>query len=128
MQMRRYLTGLAALMALTALPAAAQNRGGMMERRQAMIDSMVIRMELAGEQETMFRAIMAEQLEGMRAIFEQYQGARYPQMRQDMADLQEETDEKLRTVFSEEQMTRYQKLRDEIRSQFRQGRPPPSQG
>ncbi len=129
MQIRRCLLGLTALVALMAVPATAQNRGGeMMERRQAMIDTIVVRMELAGEQETAFRAIMDEQMEGMRTIFEEYQGARDPQMREDMMALQEETDEKLGTILSEEEIVHYQKIRDELRAQFRADRQAPPQG
>ncbi len=129
MQIRRCLLGLTALMALMTVPATAQNSGGgMMERRQAMIDTLVVRMELAGEQETTFRAIMAEQMEGARAIFEEYQGARDPQMREDMMALQEETDEKLGVIFSEEQIVQYQEIRDELRAQFRGGGQAPPQG
>jgi len=129
MQIRRCLLGLTALVALMAVPAMAQNSGGgMMERRQAMIDTFVVRMELADEQETAFRAIMAEQMEGMRTIFEEYQGARDPQMRDDMMALQEETDEKLGTILSEEEIVQYQKIRDELRAQFRAGRQAPPQG
>ncbi len=129
MQIRRCLLGLTALVALMAVPATAQNRGGeMMERRQAMMDTIVVRMELAGEQETAFRAIMDEQMEGMRTIFEEYQGARDPQMREDMMALQEETDEKLGTILSEEEIVHYQKIRDELRAQFRANRQAPPQG
>lgn len=129
MQIRRCLLGLTALVALMAVPATAQNRGaGMMERRQAMIDTFVVRMELADEQETAFRAIMAEQMEGMRTIFEEYQGARDPQMREDMMALQEETDEKLGTILSEEEIVQYQKIRDELRAEFRADRQAPPQG
>ncbi len=129
MQIRRCLLGLTALVALMAVPATAQNRGGeMMERRQAMLDTIVVRMELAGEQETAFRAIMDEQMEGMRTIFEEYQGARDPQMREDMMALQEETDEKLGTILSEEEIVHYQKIRDELRAQFRADRQAPPQG
>ena len=129
MKIRRCLLGLTALVALMAVPATAQNRGSeMMERRQAMIDTMVVRMELAGERETAFRAILAEQMEGMRTIFEEYQGARDPQMREDMMDLQEETDEKLGTILSEEEIVYYQKIRDELRAQFRANRQAPPQG
>ena len=129
MQIRRCLLGLTALVALMAVPATAQNRGaGMMERQQAMIDTIVVRMELAGEQETAFRAIMDEQIEGMRTIFEEYQGARDPQMRDDMMALQEETDENLGTILSEEEIVLYQTIRDELRAQFRAGRQGPPQG
>lgn len=129
MHIRRCLLGLTALVALMTVPATAQNSGGgMMERRQAMIDTFVVRMELADEQETAFRAIMAEQMEGMRTVFEDYQGARDPQMREDMMALQEETDEKLGTILSEEEIVQYQKIRDELRAQFRAGRQAPPQG
>ena len=129
MKIRRCLLGLTALVALMAVPATAQNRGTeMMERRQAMIDTVVVRLELAGERETAFRAIMAEQMEGMRTIFEEYQGARDPQMREDMMALQEETDEKLGTILSEEEIVHYQKIRDELRAQFRADRQAPPQG
>ena len=129
MKIRRCLLGLTALVALMAVPATAQNRGSeMMERRQAMIDTMVVRMELAGERETAFRAILAEQMEGVRTIIEEYQGARDPQMREDMMDLQEETGEKLGTILSEEEIVYYQKIRDELRAQFRASRQPPPQG
>ena len=129
MKIRRFLLGLTALVALMAVPATAQNRGTeMMERRQAMIDTIVVRMELAGERETAFRAILAEQMEGMRTIFEEYQGARDPQMREDMMALHEETDEKLGTILSEEEIVQYQKIRDELRAQFRAGREAPPQG
>ena len=129
MKIRRCLLELTALVALMAVPATAQNRGTeMMERRQAMIDTIVVRMELAGERETAFRAIMAEQMEGVQTIFEEYQGARDPQMREDMMDLQEETDEKLGTILSEEEIVYYQKIRDELRAQFRGSRQAPPQG
>ena len=129
MQIRRCLLGLTALVALMTVPATAQNSGGgMMERRQAMIDTFVVRLELADEQETAFRAIMAEQMEGMRTIFEEYQGARDPQMRDDMMALQEETDEKLGTILSEEEIVHYQEIRDELRAQFRADRQAQPQG
>ena len=129
MQIRRCLLGLTALVALMAVPATAQNSGGgMMERRQAMIDTFVVRLELADEQEAAFRAIMAEQMEGMRTIFEEYQGARDPQMRDDMMGLQEETDAKLGTILSEEEVVQYQEIRDELRAQFRASRQAPPQG
>ncbi len=129
MKIRRCLLGLTALVALMAVPATAQNRGGeMMERRQAMMDTIVVRMELAGEQETAFRAIMDEQMEGMRTIFEEYQGARDPQMRDDMMALQEETDDALGTILSEEEIDYYQEIRDELRAQFRANRQAPPQG
>ena len=129
MHIRRSLLGLTALVTLMAAPATAQNRGaGMMERRQAMIDTMVVQMELAGERETTFRAIMTEQMEGMRTIFEEYQGARDPQMRDDMMALQEETDEKLGTILSDEEIAHYQRIRDELRAQFRADRQAPPQG
>ena len=125
MHIRRCLMGLTALVALMTVPATAQNSGGgMMERRQAMIDTFVVRMELADEQETAFRAIMAEQMEGIRIIFEDYN----PQMRDDMMALQEETDEKLGTILSEEEIVQYQKIRDELRAQFRSGQQAPPQG
>ena len=129
MRIRGTIGAILTLAAIAAPPALAQNRGGgMMERRQAMIDTLVVRMELAGEQETTFRAIMAEQMEGARAIFEEYQGARDPQMREDMMALQEETDEKLGVIFSEEQIVQYQEIRDELRAQFRGGGQAPPQG
>lgn len=128
MNIRSGLLAVVTLVALGTTPAVAQNReAGMMERRQAMLDSIVVLMELGGEQETAFRAIMADQMEGARAIFEEYQGARDPQMREDMMALQEETDHKLGTIFSEEQLVHYQKIRDELRARFRQGRQPPPQ-
>ena len=101
MQIRRYLIGLAALAALSAAPASAQNRGaGMAERQQAMVDSVAIQLELSDEQDKAFRAIMAEQAEGVRAVFEEYQGARDPKMRDDIMALQTGTDQKLKTILS----------------------------
>ena len=125
MQIRRYLIGLAALAALSAAPVSAQNRGaGMAERQQAMVDSVAVQLELSDEQDKAFRAFMAEQAEGVQAVFEEYQGARDPKMRDDIMALQAETDEKLKTVFSMEQMAKFVELRDEYRAQFRRNRQP----
>lgn len=102
----------------------------MMSRMQALTDTVVVRMQLTGDQETAFRAIMTDQGESMKAIFDEYGGARDPQMREDMMALQQETTEKLGTIFSEEQMAQYQKLLGELRAQMRGGRGPggPPQG
>ena len=123
MLIRRYLIGLAALAALSAAPASAQNRAAeMAERQQAMVDTVAGQLELSEEQEKAFRAIMAEQAEGMRAVFEEYQGARDPKMRDDIMALQADADEELETVLSKEQMVKYVEIRDAYRAQFRRNR------
>ncbi len=128
MRIRGTIGAILALAAIAASPAQAQNPGaGMADRQQAMIDTVVVQLELSEEQEQAFRAIMAEQLEGMRAILEEYQGARNPQMREDMMAVREETDEKLGIILSEEQIVHYQKIRDELREQFRGSRQTPPQ-
>ena len=128
MRIRGTIGAILALAAIAASPAQAQNRAAAMaERQQAMIDTLVVQLELSEGQEKAFRAIMGEQTEGMRAVFEEYQGARGPQMREDMRAVQEETDEKLGTIFSEEQIVQYKKIRDELRAQFRAGQQAPPQ-
>jgi len=126
MNIRRSLVTAAALVALGSAPALAQNRGAaMVERQQAFVDTAVVQLELSAEQEKAFRAIMAEQLEGMQAIFKEYEGQRDPQMREDVTALRDETDTKLETVLSEEQMAAFITMREEQRAQFRRGQQPP---
>jgi Spy/CpxP family protein refolding chaperone len=131
MRIRDTLGAFLALAAVAAAPALAlaQNRGAMMaERQQAFTDTVVVQLALPEEQEQAFRAIMAEQLEGMQALFKEYEGRRDPQMREDAMAIQAETDEKLEAIFTEEQMARFNEMRDAQRAQFRQGRQPPPQG
>jgi len=68
---------------------------------------------------------MAEQVEGMQAIFKEYEGRRDPQMREDATALRDETDAKLETVFSEEQMAVFIEMREAQRAQLRRGQQPP---
>ncbi len=126
MSIRRSLGAVMAFTALGASPALAQNRGAaMLERQQAFVDTVVVQLELPAEQEKAFRAIMAEQVEGMQAIFKEYEGRRDPQMREDVTALRDETDAKLKTVFSEEQMAAFIEMREAQRDQFRRGQQPP---
>ena len=104
----------------------AQNRGAaMLERQQVFVDTVVVQLEMPAEQEKAFRAVMAEQVTGLQAIFKEYQGQRDPQLRDDVMALRDETDSKLATVFSEEQMVAFIEMRDEHRDQFRRGQQPP---
>lgn len=126
MNIRRSLVAGMALAALGTSPALAQNRGAaMLERQQAFVDTVVMQLELPAEQEKAFRAVMAEQVTGLQAIFKEYQGQRDPQIREDVTALRDETDSKLETVFSKEQMTAFITMRDEHRAQFRRGYQPP---
>lgn len=126
MNIRRSLVAVLALAALVAAPALAQNRGAaMLERQEALVDTVVLQLELPAEQEKAFRAIMTEQSEGLQAIFKEYQGRRDPQMRDDVVALRGKTDAKLETVFTEEQMAAFIEIRDEHRAQFRRGQQPP---
>ena len=127
MSIRRSLGAVMAFTALGASPTLAQNRGAaMLERQQAFVDTVVVQLELPAEQEKAFRAIMAEQVEVMQAIFKEYEGRRDPQMREDVTALRDETDAKLETVFSEEQMAAFIEMREAQRAQFRRGQQPPS--
>jgi len=118
-----------ALAAVAASPALAQNRGAMMaERQQAFVDTVVVQLELDEEREKTFRGIMAEQLEGMQAIFEKYDGQREPAMRDEVVALRTTTTEKLETIFSKDEMARYNELAREHRERFRRGQQPPPQG
>lgn len=126
MNIRRSLVAVLALAALGATPALSQNRGAaMLERQQAFVDTVVGQFELPAEQEKAFRAVMAEQVTGLQAIFKEYQGQYDPQMREDVTALRDETDTKLETVFSDEQMATFITMRDEHRAQFRRGHQPP---
>jgi hypothetical protein len=126
MNIRRSLVAAVALVALGSAPALAQNRGAaMLERQQAFVDTVVVQLELPAEQEKAFRAIMTEQVEGLQTIFEEYEGRRDPQMREDVTALREETDAKLETVFSEAQMATFIEMREAQRAQFRRGQQPP---
>jgi len=120
MKCHRFLSTLAALQIAVSLPALAQNRGpGMEHRFQALTDTVVTRLALSGDTEKAFRAIMDEQQQGMKKIFEDYQGRRDPQMREDMMALRQATDAKLATVLSKDQMKQLHELRTELRSQMR---------
>jgi hypothetical protein len=126
MSIRRSLGTVMAFTALGASPTLAQNRGAaMLERQQAFVDTVVVQLELPAEQEKAFRAIMAEQVEGMQAIFKEYEGRRDPQMREDVTAMRDETDAKLETVFSEEQMATFVEMREAQRAQFRRSQQPP---
>jgi hypothetical protein len=126
MNIRHSLVAAVALVALGSAPALAQNRGAaMLERQQAFVDTVVVQLELPAEQEKAFRAIMTEQVEGLQTIFEEYEGRRDPQMREDVTALREETDAKLETVFSEAQMATFIEMREAQRAQFRRGQQPP---
>jgi len=127
MSIRRSLGAVMAFTALGASPTLAQNRGAaMLERQQAFVDTVVVQLELPAEQEKAFRAIMAEQVEVMQAIFKEYEGRRDPQMREDVTALRDETDAKLQTVFTEDQMAAFIEMREAQRAQFRRGQQPPS--
>ena len=126
MSIRRSLGAVMAFTALGASPTLAQNRGAaMLERQQVFVDTVVVQLELPAEQEKAFRAIMAEQVEGMQAIFTEYEGRRDPQMREDVTALRDETDAKLQTVFTEDQMAAFIEMREAQRAQFRRGQQPP---
>lgn len=96
------------------------------ERAKAQVEEIMGKLALEDVKATQVREILMTQTEQQGTIFETYAGQRdrnaRSMMRQEMQDLQAETNEKLTTVLSEEEMKVYKEtiaeLQERRRSQF----------
>lgn len=127
--MKRFASCFIFLLAVTLVaPSAFAQRGQMdpearAERMKAQVDEIVKKLELDEEKSESVRTILGEQNEKQSELFSSYagQGREAMQlMREEMQELQKNTDEKLKGVLSEEQMKTYNKLREEMMPQRRQ--------
>ncbi len=84
------------------------------------------RLDLSDQQAEELRPIFEESREKLGALREQYQDQERSQetmeaLRNERAELQEETNQKLATILSDEQMTQYREMQGEARANMRQG-------
>jgi len=116
-----------ALAGLAALPAAAQQHGGMHGERGEMmkrrLEMMKERLKLNEEQEEKIRAIYKEQFAKMRELREKMmeQGDRSA-MRAGMRKLREETGSKILELLDDTQKAEYKKMQEEMREKMRRRR------
>lgn len=122
---RRALPGIAAALALSAAPAAAQ-QGPPAGRGMPSLDERIAQMTedlgLTGEQATNLRPILEKQEQQRKALFEEHGGERET-MRAEMRKLIEEGDREMAGVLTEEQLEKHVAQRQQ---RMRQG--PPRRG
>ncbi len=92
---------------------------------EEQIERLKERLDLSDQQAKDIRPIFEESREKLQALREQYQDPSRSQetmeaLRNERAELQEETNQKLATVLSDEQMTQYRELQGD-RPSMRQG-------
>ena len=116
MRNRMWLASAVALLALTAIPAEAQQRerGGPGGNPEMLLERLTEELALTPEQVEAVRPILAEQATKQRDAFQQHRGNR-EEMRSAMMALQRETDERLGAVLTEEQMQKWRELRARMR-------------
>lgn len=112
---------------LAAAAAHAQRPSGPFDPEQ-MLDRQMSQMKeelnLTAEQEGKVRPILKEGFEKMaefRSKLRDGSGGRPPEMREEMAKVQQETNDQLGKVLTKEQMEKYEKMLQERRGRFGEG-------